>query len=363
MTHSPLTIPTHVYEERREKLRAIMREEAIPAMLVSSAANRYYLSGFELHNSQCNETSGWLLITESKGDWLLTDPRFEDAAGRLWDKDKVFIYSGKKYEQLKKLLQTLELTNVAFDPDAISVHELDGLNKAAAFYPESGHVEQLRVIKDSYEIKLMEASCKLNHQVMQDIEPMLQVGRTEAEISWEIEKLFREGGATEMAFPSIVGVNKNAALPHAIPGSDIITENSLVLIDTGGRLGDYCSDQTRTFWVGNTVSDRFEEVKAQVQAAQQAAIDILKPEMTIADAYHAANMYFLEHNVAEYFTHSLGHGIGLETHEAPSVGPRSFTKLKTGMVITVEPGLYYSDWGGIRWEYELLITEDGARIL
>jgi Xaa-Pro aminopeptidase len=209
----------------------------------------------------------------------------------------------------------------------------------------------------------MERSCALNHAVMASLADQLAPGQSESEIAWSIEQAFRNKGATELAFSPIVAVNQNAALPHAIPGGTRTREDCLVLVDVGARYGDYCSDQTRTFWVGEEASPRFKQTMEQVREAQDKAIAAMRPGLPIAEAYHLARGVFEKHNVADYFTHALGHGIGLETHEGPSVGPLAKGELKPGMIVTVEPGLYYPEWGGIRWEYMVLITEDGARTL
>ncbi|WP_031484626.1 M24 family metallopeptidase [Maridesulfovibrio frigidus] len=358
-----MTISAATFEQRRERVRKRLKDRGLPPLLVNFAANRYYLSGFELHDPQCNETAGWVIICPDGKDFLLTDPRYLDAARRLWNEEDIFIYSGRKFDALKNFFKSNSISALAYDPKSINIFEHEKLNELCELKPVSGLVEQLRLIKDADEIELMEKSCALNHKVYELIEPKLQEGRTEAEISWELEQLFRNNGASELSFPSIVGVGPNAALPHAIPGDTKLREGELVLIDMGCRLGDYCSDQTRTFYIGDKPSDRFLTVRDQVQEAQMAAIRVLRPGLPIKHAYHTAKAVFEKYEVEQYFTHSLGHGIGLETHEQPSVSPIATGELKPGMVITIEPGLYYPDWGGIRWEYMVLITEDGYKIM
>ena len=188
-------------------------------------------------------------------------------------------------------------------------------------------------------------------------------GWRKAELAWAIERYFRDNGASELAFPSIVAVDQNAALPHAIPGEKKLPDNGLVLVDVGCRVDGYCSDQTRTFWVGDAPHKEFRETTKLVRDAQQAALDKLRPGLPLHEAYTLARGVFEKAGVEAYFTHGLGHGVGLETHEAPSLGRRGDKVLQEGMVVTVEPGLYYPQWGGIRWEYTVLITADGNRIL
>jgi Xaa-Pro aminopeptidase len=203
----------------------------------------------------------------------------------------------------------------------------------------------------------------LNHTVFEQVREMLAPGMTESEVAWAIEKLYREQGASELSFSTIVGVGPNGALPHAIPGRDRIEENCPVLIDMGCRLQDYCSDQTRTFWVGDAPSPVFLRTRDLVRKAQDLAVSAMGPGMTAKEAYEVARDFFRRQGVDQYFTHGLGHGIGLETHEGPALSPLSSAVLEPGMVVTVEPGLYYPEWGGVRWEYMVLVTESGVEVL
>jgi Xaa-Pro aminopeptidase len=351
------------FAERRERLRPLLRERNLDALLVSHAANRYYLSGFELHDPQCNESAGLLLVRAKGRDVLLTDPRYRDAALRLWPEEDLFVYSGRQLEMIRAFLKDAVSGSVGVESRALSVHVFQELSRELSLEPVHGLVERLRLRKDAEELARMERSCALNHRVMAMLPELLQTGRSEAAVAWEIEKAFREGGAQGMAFETIVGVGTNAALPHAVPGPRPVPEQGLVLVDTGCRLEDYCSDQTRTVWVGGEPPRRFRETLEQVQEAQQAAIDAIRPGLECAEAYAVARKTLEARGVAQHFTHGLGHGIGLETHEGPSLSPTATGRLEPGMVVTVEPGLYYPDWGGIRWEYMVVVTEDGCTVL
>ncbi|MDQ7836306.1 MAG: aminopeptidase P family protein [Humidesulfovibrio sp.] len=352
-----------LFENRRERLKALLTAEGVPALLVSYPANRFYLSGFELHDSQCNESVGWLVVIASGRDALFTDARFTDAALRLWPGEDLCIYSAGKHAMMAEFLKGRGVTSLGYDPKAVSVYDHDALREHFELAPAGGLVERLRFIKEPGEVELLRAACGLNHRIMRALPDVLQPGVTEIEAAWAIERMFREAGAEGMSFPSIVGVDRNAALPHAIPGETKITRDCLVLVDTGCRLNGYCSDQTRTFWVGREPGERFQETKRLVVNAQKAAMEVIKPGAMIAEAYHAARRVFEDAGVAELFTHSLGHGIGLETHEGPSLGPRTEGEFKPGMVVTVEPGLYDAAWGGVRWEYMVVVTEEGCKAL
>lgn len=361
MSSSP--IAPDIFAARREKLRARLSTLNIEALLVSHAANRYYLSGFELHDPQCNESAGMLLVTTKGKDHILTDPRYFDAARRIWPESEVFIYGAKRYEEIAEYIKGLGVSSVTFESRAMSVDAHARFAEHIRLVPSTGVVEPLRLYKDAAEIAIMRRSAAVNHEVFARVPALLAPGRTEQELAWEFEKLFRELGASELAFSSIVAVGPNAALPHAVPGDATVTENCPVLVDMGGRFEDYCSDQTRTFWVGDNPPDYFARALELTQAAQKAAIDAIRPGLSFKDAYAAARGYFEKHGVEAAFTHSLGHGVGLETHEAPSLNPNMQGTLAPGMVVTVEPGLYYPEWGGIRWEHMVLVTEDGCEPL
>lgn len=357
-----MTIAGPDHAGRRERLRQLMLARNLDALLVSYAANRFYLSGFELHDPQFNESAGMLVITRDGRDWLATDARYRDAALRLWEQDRVFIYKSQA-DDIPALLRQCG-SHIGFEAKAVS-HATARKMAGSGLWLEAadGLVERLRKIKDKFEIAALERSFALNHQLLNWIGGELVPGRTEAETSWLIERYFRENGASELAFANIVAAGPNAALPHAIPGQDRIGENCPVLIDVGCRVDDYCSDQTRTFWVGNKPTSEFERTMGLVRQSQDAALKIIRPGLEFAEAYQAACAVFEQAGVREHFTHGLGHGVGLETHEAPSLSPRARGRLEAGMTVTVEPGLYYPEWGGIRWEYTVVVEEDGARVL
>ncbi len=360
-------IDTSVYKARRERLRLLLQENNLDALLVSNETNRYYLSGFELHNGQCNETSGYLIIDKDGDDLLCTDPRFLLAAQSLWKEDKIKIYTSARSNFYASIIKERKYKNIGIDENDLSYAFVNTTFKGIEIYEAAGLVEQLRIIKDSSEIALLKESAKLNHKLMQHIprylEENIAKNITEKDLAYYIEDYFRRHGASENAFAPIVAQDRLAALPHSIPTDAILKENSLLLVDVGARLNDYNSDQTRTFWIGDTPSKRFLETLELVKNAQEEAMKTIKAGITCAEAYHAANNYFKKYNVEKYFTHSLGHGIGLDTHEAPRLSPNSDMPLEAGMLVSVEPGLYYEDWGGIRWEYIVLVTEEGCEIL
>lgn len=351
------------YKKRRDALRELVVQAGLEALLVTMDANRFYVSGFELHDSQFDESSGYVAILANGEDWLYTDSRYHEAACEVWDKSRVFIYGGRGPEMVGEHLKGLLGSKpVGYDARHMSVGDfarfsLDSLVR------QDNLVEKLRVIKDASEIAAMKASCAINEKMMLWLPEQLVPGKTEGEVAWEIEQFFRNHGAEELAFSSIVAIDERAALPHAIPGAKKITDNCAVLVDVGCRYKAYCSDQTRTFWVGDAPSALFLESLEKVQQAQQKAIEAIAPGKLGKDIYSIARESLAQDGLAEYFTHGLGHGVGLQTHEAPRFSPFDETVLEPGMVITVEPGVYFSGKLGIRWEHMALVTETGYEIL
>lgn len=351
------------YAERREKLRRLMHKKGMAALLVTLDANRFYLSGFELIDHQVNESAGCLLVTADGNDWLCTDSRYLDAAKRLWNEERIFIYKADAAKEIGELAKSRVSGVIGIEEGAMNVRFWKTFAAGLSLEKADGLVEELRVIKEPEEIKRIQDSVDLNHKLMEWVPGMFSLGSTEEDIAWNVEQFFRMNGAESLSFPSITAIGKNAALPHAVPGKEQIRENTCILVDVGCRMNDYCSDQTRTFWVGDKPTDEFMKTLSYVRMAQEKAIAAIRPGMATAAIYAVARDFLDSKGVGEYFTHGLGHGVGLQTHEAPSLSPRNTATLQPGMIVTVEPGLYYPDWGGVRWEYMVLVTEDGGMIL
>lgn len=360
-------IKLETYKNRRNRLRILLRQRNLDTLLVSGAANRFYLSGFELHDGQCDETSGMLAITSHGKDLLFTDSRYELAAKAVWNPADICIYRSNPYAVIASALAGTG-TIIGIDGKhmdyGFATRLIHALSDKCALLDGSGLVEKLRIIKEPDEISALEKSFELNHRCLEWLEKRLcqLPALSEKQLAWEIECFFREGGASELAFPTIVASGPAAAMPHARPRDVPIGENCPLLIDLGCRVDNYCSDQTRTWWLGENPPPEFSAAMRLVREAQNAALKITGPGVTGTEVYDAACSVFAKAGVEQHFTHGLGHGVGLQTHEAPSLN-KSGQKLRKGMVVTIEPGLYYPQWGGIRWEHTVVIEENGCRIL
>lgn len=356
-----------IYASRRERLRKEIIASGLDALLVTHAANRFYLSGFELHDGQPGETAGMLVISASGEDWLATDPRFEEAAAALWPRDRTLIYH-KIVDDVAALLRRAGAV-IGFESRHIPhgfACALDGYCRNLPRLLDAGSlVEQMRLIKEPCEISALRASFALNHSLLSWVEQDIARfgGISEREFAWQVEKFFRENGAQELAFPTIAASGVNAARPHAQPGADLVPTNGSFLLDLGCRAQNYCSDQTRSWWIGPKPTPEFSRALKLVQEAQKTAIEMMRPGVCCQDVYRRACKVFEDAGVGKAFNHGLGHGVGLETHEAPSMSSHSNLTLQQGMVVTVEPGLYFPEWGGIRWEHTVLVEADGVSIL
>lgn len=354
---------------RREALRRMIRAQGLDCLLVFKAPNRFYLSGFELHDPQPGESAGCVLIGADGEDWLATDSRYEEAAKKIWPEDHLFIYGADMASGLRNLTG-LHANLAGIEGKAVE-HEFfmrltPARKRDAKLLCVDGLVEKLRMIKDEEEIACLRRSFALNHRLLAWLEDRLSPPLrpvSETELAWEVERFFRENGAQELAFSSILATAENGALPHAVPQNIPVREDAPFLADVGCRVDNYCSDQTRTFWLGSAPTPEFTRAMQLVREAQQAAIDLIRPGTPCAAVDARAREVFEQAGAASHFNHSLGHGVGLETHEGPRLSPSSDAILEKNMVVTVEPGLYYPEWGGVRWEYTVLVGENGAEIL
>ena len=226
--------------------------------------------------------------------------------------------------------------------------------------PSSGLVEGLRAVKDAEEIAIMRRGSALSDEVFAALANERFSGRSEKELAWWIERSFREGGAEGVSFEAVVAAGATAETPHAVPGDDPIEPGVLVTIDAGCVLDGYCSDCTRTFAVGD-VSERLQELHALCLEAQLAGLAAVAPGVHGRDADAASRTLIEAAGLGRAYGHGMGHGVGLQIHEAPTLRPESEDVLAVGNVVSVEPGIYLPDEGcGVRIEDLVVLTEDGA---
>jgi Xaa-Pro aminopeptidase len=343
---------------RRRALAARLSEHRADALLVTSPANWYYLTGF-------TGESGALVVSR-RGATLITDGRFmvqghEEALGVRILKQK-----GSLLDFTGKFLNESRFRNVAFDPSQLSVSQLKSIRRAAGsrvhWVPVPGTVEKLRMCKDAAELAQMRKAAILAGEIVEFAIELLKPGIREFEVEAEIEYQMRRRGASGPAFETIVAFGARAALPHARPTGKRLRKNELVVLDLGVILGHYCSDITRTAFVGRA-SKRIQTWYRAVLEAQAAAIAAVKNGAICGDVDAAARKVLAAYKVDHLFVHSTGHGLGLEVHEDPRLAQGQKQRLEPGNVITIEPGLYAEDIGGIRIEDDVAVHAGRTEML
>ncbi len=351
------------YKKRIKKVQARLRRRKIDALLVSQPENRRYLSGYKGGDHGIGETSGVLIIPASGSIHLLTDFRYQLQAEQDVPWATVHIYRKGLLKLLVDLLPELKITNLGFESH-YTLHSVAGKmsstlqKKGIRLVPLTNLVEKLRIIKDEDEIELLRQSVRLNEKVFQKIFPTIGGKMTEIELALAIETLMRRKGAESTSFDSIVATGKNSALPHAVPGRTKIKKNKSLTIDMGLVLNGYCSDMTRNFVPGKA-TEKYIRLHRLVRKAQLAGLEKIRAGVTGKEVDGAARTVIADGGYGTMFGHGLGHGVGLAVHEEPRLSPLSRKKLKAGMIVTVEPGIYLPGWGGIRLENMVVVREDG----
>jgi len=346
---------------RLSQLREKLVQQEIDAIFVSQPDNRRYLSGFD-------GSAGYLLIT-GKDAIIATDFRYIEQVKQQSPDYRVFQISGDMANWFSELVVDLRGRKLGFELQHMSLamyRQVGDIIKRVAppprLVPLEGLVESLRAIKEAEEIEVIAQAADISDRAFRHVEENIKAGMTEIEVAWEVERFMREHGSQAVPFDVIVASGPNAALPHARPSERAIQKGEPVLMDIGARVHGYASDLTRTICLGEPDND-FKKVYDIVLGAQLAALELIKEGMTGEQADDLARTVIVEAGYAEAFGHALGHGVGLVAHEAPRLGPGSSEKLASGMVFTIEPGIYLPGWGGVRIE-DLVVPENGQlRIL
>ena len=332
--------------ERVDRLRQFLEEP----FLVTNPTNVFYLSGFK--------TSNGALLIDQDSIRLFADFRYAEAARAV---------EGVEFEETKRaLLEDLAgrlSGRIAFEPDDVSYASYETLRSGSIEpVPRSGLVERLRAIKEERELAAIRRACEITDRAFDRLAGEPFVGRTERDVARTMEQLFHDEGAEAVAFEMVVASGPNAARPHGRASDRKIGRGETVVVDAGCRIDGYVSDYTRTFTTG-AVDGAVKEAYAVVLAAQQAALDALRAGVSGVDADESARRVVDESPYAGTFGHGLGHGIGLEVHEAPRMSTESTDTLEPGNVVTVEPGIYLEGHAGIRIEDNVVITREGIENL
>lgn len=350
-------LPPMEVASRIGRLRERLEEERLEGLLVSAMSNVRYLSGF-------SGSAAMLLVTSSRTVFF-TDGRYKDqsveqlaAAGVEAD----FVI-GKTADQLKSLERaTKSLARVGLEADAVSWKLATQLTEElkAEITPTSRLVESLRVVKDAGEIARIERACDIADIALAQTKERLKEGITEAAFAADLDYEMRRRGAEALSFDTIVASGPNAALPHHAPSDRAIVAGELIVIDFGACFDGYHSDMTRTVCIGEPKGIAATVLEA-VAASQRAGLLAVKGGVRAGDVDKACRESLAEAGYADAFSHSTGHGVGLDIHEAPLVAEGSEEVLEAGTVITVEPGVYLPGETGARIEDTVVVTASGCR--
>ncbi len=350
---------------RRDNLRRNLADDGVDCFLVSNPVNVTYLTNF-------GGESSCLAVTRDRAV-LVSDFRFVEQIQEECPGLEAYIRPATQtlHAAVAHVLGLLGARAVAFESTHLTVADLETyreLCKAVEWKGVRDRVEQLRAVKDDSEIAALRGAIAVAEKAFAVFRALLRPQDTEKDLCDALESYVRRAGGKGTSFPSIVAVGDRAALPHAPPTGRTVAEAPLLLVDWGasGRL--YKSDLTRTLATHKTAffpetDAKLAEVYAVVLRAQEQAIARFRPGVPAREVDAAARSVIAEAGYGDYFGHGLGHGIGLQVHEAPAVRPNSETALRPGMVTTVEPGIYLPGWGGVRTEDDVLVTPDGCEVL
>lgn len=351
-------------DARLARARALLGERDLDALLITNAHNRLYLTGYTGHDSPPDESAG-VAVIGAQSATLITSKNNTAWAAEEAPRWEVIGWSLPWAGDVATKLRELGARRVGFEEEALSVGDFDRLREAvsdAEWLPLKGAITQLRAIKDEREIETLARASAITDASLLEALAQLDEGMTELDLQHLIHDAMRRLGSPGPGFPIIVASGPNAARPHHATGSRVIAPGEPVVIDMGAEVDGYRADLTRTVCLGEPTS-LLATVYTIVLDAQRAVLDGVRAGVSGKDVDSLARDVIGAAGYGEQFVHGLGHGVGLQIHEAPSAGQRSTDVMQAGMSLTVEPGVYIPEWGGVRIEDLIIITEDGNRNL
>lgn len=345
-------------EERRlHKVRQALEVHGIDALLISSAYNRRYVSGF-------TGSAGFAVIAGAQA-YLVTDFRYTRQAAEQARAYEVIQHSGKPLELIRGRLQAAGVRKLGFEKHHASYADYEAYAEAFQGFelvPTGPIVEKLREIKDERELAAIRKAIEITDKAFGHILGFLKPGISESDVSAELEYFMRRHGAASSAYPTIVASGERSALPHGLASGKRLAAGEFVTLDFGASYEGYCSDLSRTVFIGKP-TERHKQIYRIVLEANQAALNGLKPGMTGKEGDSLARDFISGCGFGENFGHGLGHAFGLEIHEPMRFSQQTEDTLAPGMVMTVEPGIYIPGFGGVRIEDDILVTDTGIEVL
>lgn len=338
--------------EKITKLRKLLEENKLDAILITNPINRRYISGF-------TGTAGVAIVSQ-EATRFITDFRYVEQATEQAKHFTIVEHKSSIESEINKQLNELNIQHLGFEKDDVTYAGFQRYEKSfeVNLVPVGGLIENIRLIKTPTELRIIKKAGEIADAAYEHIQGYIKPGVKEIEIANELEFFMRKQGATSSSFDMIVASGYRSALPHGVASEKEIQSGELVTMDYGALYNGYCSDITRTVAVGE-VSDQLKTIYDTVLEAQLRGVKGTKPGMTGKEADALTRDYITEKGFGEYFGHSTGHGLGLEVHEEPRLSHLSESVLEPGMVVTVEPGIYIPNVGGCRIEDDIVITETG----
>jgi Xaa-Pro aminopeptidase len=346
------------FRARRQSLRAELAARKLSSFLVTKPANILYLSGFR--------GSAGIAVFSASDATLMVDPRYTlQARSQAVDMEVIEIKDGL-LRAAGRRLRKVGRKRVGFEDTHLTWSEFQTVRREShsspSWQPAGGLVEELRAVKDAVEIEWIRRAGKLTADVFREVAGSLRTGVSERELAAQIEYRMRLLGAEGAAFETIVASGPRGALPHARPSDKTLRPGEFVIFDLGAVYSGYAADMTRTVYLG-TPDRRARSYYESVLDAQCHAVARLQPAVRAGEVDAEARKRLAMRNLDKLFTHSTGHGVGIEIHEQPRVGKGEKTRISAGSIVTVEPGIYIEGWGGIRLEDTVLVAESGPEIL
>ncbi|NLN93716.1 MAG: aminopeptidase P family protein [Candidatus Hydrogenedens sp.] len=347
----------HCHDKRIEALRAEVKARGGDAFISLNPADNAWLTGF------FGSTS--LVVLSADDVRLFCDFRYTEQAKQQVRSAQVVEFSGSAEKFLAEQLNESRLMHALFDSHAMTVAQYDAIKKqyTGSLKGESLICGKLRQIKEESEIARIEAASQLAEDALSEVLETIRPGMEEVELAARIDYAFRMRGAQGSSFETIALFGEHSSLPHGKPGRRPLQSGDIVLIDCGCILDGYCSDLTRTFAFDRIPGHWFQEIYDCVQEAQALALAAVAEGVSTLEVDQKARDHIAAAGYGDFFGHGTGHGVGLEIHEQPRLSPQSEAMLAANMVVTVEPGIYLPEQGGVRIEDLLVVTPSGSRVL
>jgi Xaa-Pro aminopeptidase len=349
--------PSADHAERLRVCRASIQRRKLSGYLVTNRMDQFYLTGF------AGEDGALLVLPRAV--YVFTDGRFEEEAEHVAGWTRIVVRKGSLADAISSVVRRHRCDKVGYQSEWLTVELLSKLRRAlrpTRLVALPGSLTRQRVCKSDNEVDAIREAIRVAEDAFKATMSKIHLGMKERELAARLQFEMVSRGASESSFPIIVAEGPNASLPHAVPGDRRLRVGSAVLIDWGARLGQYCSDLTRVIFI-RRIPPRFRRMYENVRAAQAKAIEAIKPGQKMCDVDAVARQHLIDAGMGDRFSHGLGHGIGLDIHEQPRLAPKVTDRLLAGMVVTVEPGVYYPGFGGVRIEDDVLVTERGAEVL